>query len=500
MDLLLTWNLLMMSTPNAESLLTLELQISNANYKHLDWITVRRDDDKFQNRRDLPRDIPLDSVVVLRYEKRSKSENKGKVPTEMELVLEQTQQGTSYEVSVSAEGVEELKRKVKIKGEKKEALLTLRQKPDSILQAGNPVKEILLKLNLHDHRILKDGGFIKPSSSPWGAPVLFVKKKDGSFWMCIDYHELNKLIVKNRYPLPRIDDLFDQLQGSTVYSMIDLRFGYHQLRVCEEDIPKMAFRTRYGHYEFQKEELYAKFSKCDFWLPRVQFLGHVIDSEGIQVDPPLRLSQYKDCIDQTPTDNHQFLRTFPINYRAPILPLPEGSENFMVYCAASHKGLGTVLMQREKARKEENDKAEDLCGMIKKLESRSNEMSCLKNRSWIPCFGDLRALIMHESHKLKYSIHPGSDKMYHDLNKLYWWSNMKAEIATYVSWDRQLPLVEFLYNNSYHTSIKTAPFEALYGHKCQSPICWAEVGDGHLTGLEIVHETTEKIIQIKSYI
>ncbi|GKA99784.1 hypothetical protein Tco_0827778, partial [Tanacetum coccineum] len=111
-----------------------------------------------QNRRDLPRDIPLDSVVVLRYEKRSKSENKGKVPTEMELVLEQTQQGTSYEVSVSAEGVEELKRKVKIKGEKKEALLTLRQKPDSILQAGNPVKEILLKLNLPDHRILKDGG------------------------------------------------------------------------------------------------------------------------------------------------------------------------------------------------------------------------------------------------------------------------------------------------------------------------------------------------------
>ncbi|GJX18623.1 hypothetical protein Tco_0221300, partial [Tanacetum coccineum] len=145
-----------------------------------------------QNRRDLPRDIPLDSVVVLRYEKKSKSENKGKVPTEMELVLEQTQQGTSYEVSVSAEGVEELKRKVKIKGEKKESLLTLRQKPEhqsdtkvftmtmEILleptsnklmveifdtSAGNPVKEILLKLNLPDHKsiltdskILKDGG------------------------------------------------------------------------------------------------------------------------------------------------------------------------------------------------------------------------------------------------------------------------------------------------------------------------------------------------------
>ncbi|GJW01748.1 putative reverse transcriptase domain-containing protein [Tanacetum coccineum] len=98
---------------------------------------------------------------------------------------------------------------------------------------------------------LSDKGFIRPSSSPWGAPVLFVKKKDGSFWMCIDYRELNKLTVKNRYPLPRIDDLFDQLQGSSVYSKIDLRSGYHQLRVREEDIPKTAFRTRYDHYEFQ---------------------------------------------------------------------------------------------------------------------------------------------------------------------------------------------------------------------------------------------------------
>nr|GEZ95112.1 putative reverse transcriptase domain-containing protein [Tanacetum cinerariifolium] len=98
---------------------------------------------------------------------------------------------------------------------------------------------------------LSDKGFIRPSSSPWGAPVLFVKKKDGSFRMCIDYRELNNLTVKNHYPLPRIDDLFDQLQGSSVYSKIDLRSGYHQLRVREEDIPKIVFRSRYGHYEFQ---------------------------------------------------------------------------------------------------------------------------------------------------------------------------------------------------------------------------------------------------------
>ncbi|GKC62673.1 putative reverse transcriptase domain-containing protein [Tanacetum coccineum] len=178
---------------------------------------------------------------------------------------------------------------------------------------------------------LSDKGFIRPSSSSWGALVLFVKKKDGSFQMCIDYQELNKLTVKNHYPLPRIDYLFDQLQGSSVYSKIDLQSGYHQIRVHEEDIPKTAFRTRYGHYEFQvmsfgltnapavfmdlmnrvckpyldkfvivfiddiliysknkkeheehlkailellkKEELYAKFSKCEFWIQRFQFLG-----------------------------------------------------------------------------------------------------------------------------------------------------------------------------------------------------------------------------------
>ncbi|GKD80916.1 hypothetical protein Tco_1347755 [Tanacetum coccineum] len=90
---------------------------------------------------------------------------------------------------------------------------------------------------------LSEKGFIRPNSSPWGAPALFVKKKDGSFWMFIDYWELNKLKIKNRYPLPRIDDLFDQLQGLSVYSKIDLRSCYHQLRVCEEDIPKTAFRT-----------------------------------------------------------------------------------------------------------------------------------------------------------------------------------------------------------------------------------------------------------------
>ncbi|GKB59090.1 putative reverse transcriptase domain-containing protein, partial [Tanacetum coccineum] len=289
--------------------------------------------------------------------------------------------------------------------------------------------------------------------------------------------------MKNRYPLSRIDDLFDQLQGSRVYSKIDLRSGYHQLRVRDEDIPKTTFRTHYGHYEFQvmsfgltntpaseeehakhlklilellkKEELYAKFLKCEFWLSKVQFLGHVIDSEGIHV-----LLAITDDLSKKLCS-------------APILSLPEGSEDFVVYCDASRKGLGAVLMQRKKervcimrqtlsmvrvvdatyacedslssqekanileaqveARKGENYGTEDLGGMIKKLEPRTDGTLCLNGRSWIPCQGNLRELIMNESHKSKYSVHPGSDKMYQDLKKLYWWPNMKAEIATYVS-------------------------------------------------------------------
>ncbi|GJS75708.1 putative reverse transcriptase domain-containing protein [Tanacetum coccineum] len=223
-------------------------------------------------------------------------------------------------------------------------------------------------------------------SSPWGAPVLFVKKKDGSFRMCIDYQELNKLTVKNHYQLLRIDDLLDHLQGSSIYSKIDLRSGYHQLRVCEGDIPKTAFGTRYGHYEFQvmpfvltnasaKEELYAKFSKCEFWIPTVQFLGHVIDSQGIHMDPA-KIESIKDWASpKTPTEIRQFLdlagyyRRFIKGFlkdkfcSAPILALPQGAEIFIVYCDASHKGLGAVLMHgngylRKGQNRCQNDKTE----------------------------------------------------------------------------------------------------------------------------------------------
>ncbi|GJS02249.1 putative reverse transcriptase domain-containing protein [Tanacetum coccineum] len=149
--------------------------------------------------------------------------------------------------------------------------------PDSNVVTEYEMKELSEQL-----KELSDKGFIRPSSSPWGAPVLFVKKKDGSFRMCIDYRELNKLTVKNRYPLPRIDDLFDQLQGSSVYSKIDLRNKQEH-----EEHLKLILEL------LKKEELYAKFSKCEFWIPKVQFLGHVIDSKGIHVDPA-KIKSIKD--------------------------------------------------------------------------------------------------------------------------------------------------------------------------------------------------------------
>ncbi|GKB49849.1 putative reverse transcriptase domain-containing protein, partial [Tanacetum coccineum] len=474
---------------------------------------------------------------------------------------------------------------------------------------------------------LQDTGFIRPSSLPWEAGGMFIKKKDGSFRMCIYYRELNKLTIKNRYPLPRIDNLFDQLQGSQFFSKIDLRSRYHQLRVHEDNILKTAFRTRYGHFEFtvmpfgltnapaifmdlmnsicrsylnkfmivfiddiliysktqeehvehlrlvlellKKEKLYAKFSKCEFWLREVQFLGHVINGNGIHVDPS-KIEAVKNWkAPRTLTEVRSFLglagyyrsKTFDWGEEqelafqtlkdklcnAPVLALPDGPEDFV---------------------------------------------------------GEVRTLILDEAHKSMYSVHPRANKMYYDLRDRYWWPRMKNNIAEYEgiaidfvtklprtssgidiiwvivdrltkyahflpmredykmerlarlylneivarhgvpisiisdrdsrftsslwktchpqtdgqsehtiqtledmlracvldfggSWDVHLPLVEFSYNNSYHSSVICAPFEALYGRKCRSPIMWAEVGEGQMIGPEFVQETTEKISQIK---
>ncbi|GJZ39158.1 putative reverse transcriptase domain-containing protein [Tanacetum coccineum] len=431
---------------------------------------------------------------------------------------------------------------------------------------------------------LSDKGFIRPSSSPWGAPVLFVKKKDGSFRMCIDYRELNKLTVKNRYPLPRIDDLFDQLQGSSIYSKIDLRSGYHQLRVREQDIPKTAFRTRF----------IEGFSKIAKSMTKLTQKGIKFDW-GEKEENAFQLIKQKLC-------------------SAPILALPEGSEDFVVYRDASHKGLGAVLMQREKviayaSRQlkvhEKNYTTHDLelgsvvfalkiwrhylygtrCTVFtdhKSLQHILDQKELnMRQRRWLELLSDYdcdiryhpgKANVVADALSRKERIEP----LRQELDTLLWrlkirdyaripqveifypsrfrkrlprfkadhqgqqdlrdnqkipewdWDNITMDLITKrprssqetdgqsertiqtledmlracvidfgKGWVKHLPLAEFSYNNSYHASIKAAPYEALYGRKCRSPVCWAEVGEAQLTGPELIQETTEKIVLIK---
>nr|GEW14941.1 reverse transcriptase domain-containing protein [Tanacetum cinerariifolium] len=340
---------------------------------------------------------------------------------------------------------------------------------------------------------LSEKGFICPSSSPWGDPVLFGKKKNESFRMCIDYREPNKLTVKNHN-------------------------GVHVDPAKVEAIQNWYAPTT----PTEKNKKYE-------W--------------GMEEEEAFQTLKQKLC-------------------SVPILALPEGTEKFIIYCDASLNGFGAVLMQREKG----NVVADALSRKDREpLRVRSLVMTVHTNlpekimeaqteaikEENMKVENLRRDMIMHESHKSKYSIHLGSDKTYQDLKKLYWWPNRKADIATFWKWekitmdfvsglprtpsrhdsiwvivdcltksahflpmkktdsieklaqqylkeDRHLPLVEFSYNNSYHTSIKAAPFKALYGRKCRSPVCWSEVGDSQLTGPELIRETTKKIVQIKN--
>jgi hypothetical protein len=291
---------------------------------------------------------------------------------------------------------------------------------------------------------LQDKCFIRPSSSPWGAPVIFVDKKDGGQRMCVDYRSLNEVTIKNKYPLPRIDDMFDQLRGACVFSKIDFHSGYHQLKIHASDILKAAFTMRYGLYEYtvmsfgltnapayfmymmnkvfmeyldkfvvvfiddilvfskteeehaehlslvlqklREHKLYAKRSKCEFWLKEVFFLGHVVSNGGISVDP----GKVNDVLNWKPPTDVGEIRSFlglAGYYRrfiegfsklaksmtalleknvkfvwsdkcqasfeelkkrlttSPVLVLPDLSKKFSIYCEASHQGLGCVLMQ-----------------------------------------------------------------------------------------------------------------------------------------------------------
>nr|GEU71916.1 reverse transcriptase domain-containing protein [Tanacetum cinerariifolium] len=271
----------------------------------------------------------------------------------------------------------------------------------------------------------RNRGFIRPSTLPWGAPVLFVKKKDGSFRMCIDYRELNKHTVKNRYPLPMIADLLDQLQGLSVYSKIDLRLGYHQLRVRDEDIPKTAFRTRYIHYEFQVMPFGLTNTPAIF----MELMNRASPTTPKQIRQFLGLAGYyrrfiKDfskiakSLTELTQKNKKYIwgEDQEIDFQllkqklceAPFLALPKGKNDFIVYCDASHQDMSTAYLPKSDGQSEKT---------IQTLEDM------------------LRACVI-------------------DFGK---------------GWEKHLPLVEFSYNNSYHASIKAAPFKALYSRKCYHP-------------------------------
>nr|GEU45750.1 hypothetical protein [Tanacetum cinerariifolium] len=496
---------------------------------------------------------------------------------------------------------------------------------------------------------LQDKCFIRPSLSHWREPILFVKKKDGSFRMCIDYRELNKLIVKNRYPLPRIDDLFDQLQGSQFFSKINLRSGYHQLRVHEDDIPKIAFKTRYGHFKFTvmlfgltnapAVSMDLMNRVCRPYLDKfvIVFIDDILIYSKIQEEhvERLRFIENFSKIAKSLTILTQKCKTFDWGEEhelafqtlkdklcnAPVLALSDGPKDFVrrwielfsdfeceiCYYPGKANVVADALSRKERVKpkrvkamnmtlqssikdrtltgqKEDMDESVGLQkGLDEMIEQRSDGTLYYLDRIRVPLKGYVRTLIMDEAHKSKYYVHPGADKMYYDLRDRYWWPGMKKDIAEYVSkcltcpkikaehqrpsgllqqleildykmdildrlylseivarhgvsisiisdcdsrftsrfWqsiqgalgthldmirlitlrpmvrDVHLSLVEFSYNNSYHSSVRCAPFEALYGRKYRSPIMWAEIGEGQLIGPELVQETTEKISQIK---
>ncbi|KAG8490969.1 hypothetical protein CXB51_014110 [Gossypium anomalum] len=352
-----------------------------------------------------------------------------------------------------------------------------RMAPNELVELKAQIKELL------------DWGFIRPSVSPWGEPVQFVKKKDGMMQMCIDYRQLNKLTIKNKYPLPRIDDLFDQLRGASVFSKIDLRSGYHQLRVKEADIHKTTFRTRYGHYDFlvmpfgltNAPTAFMDLMNRVFQLFLDRFVVVFIDDilvysktevkhdehlrivlQGIKVDlrkievilewkPPRTVSEIRSFLGLAGY-YRRFVEGFSV-MAAPLTKLimkgPESRKDFTVYSDASHVGLGCVLMQEGKVvayasrqlKPHEGNYDYD-CSIEYHLGKAIVVADALSRKAVF----DLRAMLarlslydngtllaeLQEAHGGLCAMHPGGNKLYHDLRELYWWPGLKREVTKFV--------------------------------------------------------------------
>ncbi|CAL9029102.1 unnamed protein product [Prunus brigantina] len=379
-------------------------------------------------------------------------------------------------------------------------------------------------------------------------------------------------------------ELKTQLQ-ELVFSKIDLRSGYHQLRIREEDVPKTAFRTRYGHYEFlvmpfgltnapaafmdlmnrvfrryldrfvivfiddilvysksrkahmkhleivlgtlRRRQLYAKFSKCQFWLDRISFLGHVISAEGIYVDPQ-KIEAVMNW--PQPTSVTEIRRSIAY-FRGRYVPLMVEMRKLRVGLDVNDQGalLATLHVRPVLVERIVTAQFQDplVCTLRLEVENGDRTDYSVRNdgalmvgtRLYVPNDQALKREILEEAHSSAFAMHPGSTKMYYTLKEHYWWPFMKKEIAEYVSkclicqqvkaerqkpsgacalqfrgdWDEKLPLMEFAYNNSYQASIKMSPYDALYGKQCRTPFYWDEVGENRLEVSEDVERTKKQV-------